>query len=515
MFRDVCRFAFVSILLLLVLQSCKQGDDSIVWPTEDHCQHICRDRNVSLSKELSSIDSLLKTKTGVCVLDDGGKSLVSRAWLSEYAEKTIDIQYFIFSMDNIGLIACDYLVRAADRGVKVRILVDDLMVDADPQDIAVLDAHPNIDIRIYNPGLNIGKNILGKIKTLATDFRGANQRMHNKTFIVDGSVVITGGRNLADEYYDFDHEYNFRDRDILVLGKEVSAVQSSFTDFWQSKWSVPVSILLSEEYPEKYDPKHYEGLKQYACDPANFWPSIRDRIDNLPQTFSTLRSSGDIVWADNVSFVSDDPGKNDGTQGLGGGGISTDTLIQLIRSAKKSINIQSPYLVTTELGRSLFADAVARGVEVRILTNSLASTDNLEAFSGYQKERDKLLEAGVRIFEFKPDAPVRKRLMTKDLQETLDFQPIFGLHAKSMVIDDEISVIGTFNLDPRSANLNTECLVIVESDIVAAKIMRHMEEEFAPENAWETTKEWNPDKEVKRSKRLKTWMRKAVPKNIL
>lgn len=142
--------------------------------------------------------------------------MVARAWLSEYAEKTIDIKYVIFSTDNIGLIACDYLIRAADRGVNVRIIVDDIMVDADVQDILTFASHENITVKIYNPGVNLGKNILGKVRKFTTDFRNANQRMHNKTFIVDGKVVITGGRNIADEYFDYYHEYNFRDSDYYL-----------------------------------------------------------------------------------------------------------------------------------------------------------------------------------------------------------------------------------------------------------------------------------------------------------
>jgi phosphatidylserine/phosphatidylglycerophosphate/cardiolipin synthase-like enzyme len=169
----------------------------------------------------------MSSKTGVYVLEDGGNALVARGWLSEYAEQSIDIQYFIFSPDNVGLIACDYLVRAADRGVKVRLLVDDIMVEAGVHEILTLDSHPNIDIKIYNPGVNLGKNIYNKLSKFSTDFRSANQRMHNKTFIVDQKVAVTGGRNMADEYFDYDHEYNFRDRDVLLIGKEVAVVLES------------------------------------------------------------------------------------------------------------------------------------------------------------------------------------------------------------------------------------------------------------------------------------------------
>ncbi len=221
------------------------------------------------------------------------------------------------------------------------------------------------------------------------------------------------------------------------------------------------------------------------------------------------------MWVNDIAFISDQPGKNDGANGLGGGGISTSALVNLVGNAKISIDIQTPYLITSEESRNLFRDAVKRGVRIRILTNSLASTDNVEAFSGYQSDREKLLETGVRIFEFRPDAANRLKIMTGELQAALDYKPIFGLHAKSMVIDRETTVIGTFNLDPRSANLNTECIVIVHSDKVSESVLVGMEEEFRFENAWETTLDYNPDSEVSNIKRLKTWTRKIIPKEIL
>jgi phosphatidylserine/phosphatidylglycerophosphate/cardiolipin synthase-like enzyme len=198
-----------------------------------------------------------------------------------------------------------------------------------------------------------------------------------------------------------------------------------------------------------------------------------------------------------------------------GGGESTDALIQLINSANESIYIQSPYLITTELSQKLFKEVVARGVAVKILTNSLASTDNLEAFSGYKRDRDKLLNTGVEIYEFKPDAAIRFEVMTGALQKQVDFTPIFGLHAKSMVIDKTIAVIGTFNLDPRSANLNTECVVIIHDNNIAENLFHTMERDLKPENAWQTTLDFNPDSEAGWVKECKVWFRGIVPKSVL
>ena len=509
-------YDLVILVSCLLLFQCKSDENSWVNESnEDFCSSIHRNDSLSLSSQLQDVDSIMQTKTGVYVLENGVNAMITRAWLSEYAEESIDIQYFIFSMDNVGLIACDYLVRAADRGVKVRILVDDIMVDAPIDQVLSLAAHKNIELKIYNPGVNLGKNLWGKLKHFATDFAKANQRMHNKTFIVDNKVVITGGRNIADEYFDYDHEYNFRDRDILLIGKGTKEVSKSFNRFWKSEISKDVKLVAKETDKAFDDTLAYTALHQYACNPENFWPQVRTRIKNLPSIFSNLKKTGQIIWTDSVTFVSDKPGKNNGASGLYGGGQSTDKLIELVAKAKKSIDIQTPYLITTAASIKLFKQVVGRGVKVRILTNSLASTDNVEAFNGYQRNRKKLLKTGVRIFEFRPDAAVRKKLMTSALQKKLDYQPIFGLHAKSMIIDKRTTVIGTFNLDPRSANLNTECLVIVENKQITDSVSKGFEIEFSKENAWETTLESNPDKKVKFGKRIKAASRRVVPTNIL
>ena len=348
------------VVFFLVIISCSSRPDIVPHATTDFCASIHRNDSISLSEELEELEDLMKVKSGVYVLEDGAGAMVTRAWLTEYAEKSIDIQYFIFSTDNVGLIACDYLVRAAERGVKIRIIVDDIMVDAGIQDVLTLDSHENISIKIYNPGVNLGKNLFEKVKKFTTDFRSANQRMHNKTFIVDRKVVITGGRNIADEYFDYDHEYNFRDRDVLLLGKVTQKVDASFGEFWDSDLSVAFSSLTDDIPKNVTDADRFDRLHEYACNPENFWPQIRERIEKLPLAFSSIKESGELVWCDDVTFVSDLPGKNDGSSGLAGGGASTSALITLIKSAKKSLDIQSPYLITTDLSRDLFSDAFAR-----------------------------------------------------------------------------------------------------------------------------------------------------------
>jgi phosphatidylserine/phosphatidylglycerophosphate/cardiolipin synthase-like enzyme len=505
----------LSLLAVVLVASCAPEAAPPQVADANFCATIHRDTAIHLAQQLQPVESLMARKTGVYVLEDGGGAMIARAWLSEYAEHTIDVQYFIFSADNVGLIAADYLVRAAERGVRVRVLVDDVLMEADGKELLALDAQPNLEIRIYNPNLHVGKKLPQRLFNVATDFRGINQRMHNKTFTVDGRIVITGGRNIADEYFDYDHDYNFRDRDVLLLGGVANRVESVFEQFWNDARSRPVGQLVSASAPDSDNAARLTWLHQYACNPANYWPQVRERVDSIPVAFESIRASGGLQWLDSVTYVSDVPGKNDGTQGLGGGGVTLDTLLDLVRQARSSITIQSPYLITTEEGRAVFRDAVKRGVEVRILTNSLASTDNLEAFSGYQRDREELLRTGVRIFEFRPDAAERTTIMTGALSRTLDHAPIFGLHAKSMVIDGHIAVIGTFNLDPRSANLNTECVTVIRSDRIAGEVLSGMEVELRPENAWETTLSSNPDAHAGLGKRFKAWTRRVVPKRIL
>ena len=312
------------------------------------------------------------------------------------------------------MIAADELLRAAERGVKVRLLIDDLLYDGDATFLSALDAHPNLEVRVYNPSINIGKTMAGKLSGLVRDYRGANQRMHNKTFIVDGQVVVTGGRNIADEYFDFSHDYNFRDRDMLMIGGAVSQVSHSFERFWNDGLVVPLRSVQKEKVDHE---AVWTQLHRFACRPENYWPEVRERARRVPERFAELVESGRLRWVDGVRFVSDLPGKNDGRADMKGGGLSTEALMDLVESAKSEVVIQTPYLVTTRVGKDLFRRAVKRGVKVKIITNSLASTDSYPAFSGYVRDREELLDTGVEIYEFKPYSAVSKKLMTSALMK--------------------------------------------------------------------------------------------------
>lgn len=453
-------------------------------------------------------------QSGVQVLDTGTEALLTRAWLVDHAQHTIEVQYFIWSTDNIGILAAEALLRAAERGVKVRVIVDDLLIDAPDKSLLALARHPNVEIRIYNPKNSVGVTLSQRLFNAVTNFRGLNQRMHDKTFMVDGKVAVTGGRNMAAEYYDYNHDFNFRDRDVLLLGGVVKNMQASFERFWSSQLSVRVEELydglgLMQKYVQADDSEVqqvYRELHAYARLPENFAPEVRAAIDAAPSAFQDIARQ--VVWC-RIDFISDLPGKNDHRIGLGGGGQTTAALAQLVEAAREQIVIQSPYLVLSGPAMELFRRVRARGVRVRINTNSLASTDNIQAFSGYRNQRDTLLKMGFEIHEYKPYPDVQRRLMQR-FAATSNKQLVFGLHAKSMVVDQKIAYIGTFNFDPRSENLNTEAGVIIHDEGLARSVQAAIEIDMEPGNSWNAASD-EPDQQVPLEKRSKVRFWQSMP----
>lgn len=245
----------------------------------------------------------------------------------------------------------------------------------------------------------------------------------------------------------------------------------------------------------------YARLRAYAGDPANFAPDVRHAVASVGGHWEgTLQ---DLHWSE-ARFLSDAPGKNDGRQGLKGSGATTEALLDVVRKARKRVVIQSPYLVLSSVGRALLRELKAKGVSVKISTNSLASTDNLQAFSGYRKQRKELLRLGADIWEFRPDAALRSQLLVRPTAQ-------LSLHAKSLVVDGETVFIGTFNLDPRSANLNTEVGVLTHDPKLAGQVEASILQDMLPENSWSARE--NPDRHAPFAKRQKMRFWKLLPLN--
>ncbi len=463
--------------------------------------------DVELQGYLAALQSQQSRKSGAYVLEKGEESLLARAWLSEQAAHSIDVQYFIWSSDNIGILAAEALLKAAERGVTVRVIVDDLMVDTDDEILLAFNAHPNVQIKVYNPRYTVGVSFIDRLINLLTGFREANQRMHDKVALFDNSVAVIGGRNMADEYYDYDHEYDFRDRDVLLTGDVAQDITSSFNTFWNSSVTASVDDLLKNEaaLPAEHIDAIYHDLHEYAANPENVLPKVQRTLTNM--TPRMLDMLDNLDWSD-IQFISDYPGKNT-TDSLEGGGRSTSALTASVQKARQRITIQSPYLVMPEGGDTLFGGIIEKGVKVRISTNSLASTDNLYAFGGYLNQREMLLNLGIEIFEFKPHPAIQKQLLER--YHLLEKEvPIFAIHAKTMVIDGETLFIGTFNFDPRSANLNTEVGALISSPRLARQVEQSIETDMQPENSW-NAKTDDPDKEAGMIKRFQALLFSLLP----
>ncbi len=452
------------------------------------------------------------SRTATVILDKGATALLSRAWLARNATKSIDVQYFIWSEDNIGILAAAELLKAAERGVKVRVLVDDFLIKADLTKLIALEKHPNINIKIYNPLHNVGVSSSKRIWNLVSQFRNANQRMHDKLAVFDGRFAITGGRNMADEYFDFNKEYSFRDRDVLVFGKSIQTMQQSFERFWQHDISQSLSDLMPSETDALKEEQRlfiYKEFNKYANNTANFSPDVKLAIESLDSKFPEVTAQKH--WSD-AEFISDLPGKNSGDQGVGGGGRTTTKLLELIQNAESEIIIQSPYVIVPDKGIELFRQKIEEGVQVKISTNSLLSTDNLMAFSGYHKVRQRLLDAGVELYEYKPN-PKNFNVLYQRLyrEEAAVKDTIFAIHAKSMVVDQKTALIGSFNMDPRSINLNTEVAMVIPNADTASLLRGLILGDMHADNSWKVSEKSNPDKSASFWKRLKLMLLKLLP----
>lgn len=495
--------------------------------------------NIIWHENIQQLEAKNIDKSGIYVLEKGEEALISRAWLVDNAKQSIDIQYFIWSTDNIGTLAAAALLRAANRGVHVRVIVDDLLVDAENEVLYALAIHPKIEIKIYNPNLNIGTSFIKKVFKTVVNFREVNQRMHNKVIIVDKKAVITGGRNMADEYFDFDHHYNFRDRDALIIGKAVKAADISFNQYWNSEYVETIEKLITKPYvtstqtddfeADDYDNKNkslttkkitaisnsaakgvYNYLQEYEADKSNFDHVMRKKINDINKDFLAIIDQ--LHWVD-AQFVSDLPGKNNESFTLRGGSLLTKELGRVISEAKSSITIQSPYLVMSWDAWNILRSAVKRGVNVSIITNSLSSTDNLLAYSGYARQRNRLLNTGFHIFEFKPNAKIRTQIINR-YADISDKPPIFAIHAKSMVIDSKISYIGSFNFDPRSENLNTEAGVIISDTALSTELEDEIKKDMLPENSWNVSKDGHSH-DAGFAKKAKIFLYKLIPMDAI
>lgn len=407
--------------------------------------------------------------SGFGLLTGGEDALAARHDLTLLAARGIDIQYYIWESDTSGRLLAASLLAAAERGVRVRVLIDDIHTKGRDFNIAALDAHPNIEIRTFNPFARRDSRNLN----LVTDFARLNHRMHNKAFIVDGAVAIVGGRNIGDDYFGLNRTVNFRDIDVLAGGPVVAEISQSFDQYWNSEWAFPITALADETpSPERAAAIRGE-LAAWAADLRDFPYRLSKTAD---EAGVALRAAlGPLAWGE-AKVVYDKPGK---AAGNGERGVA-EGLQPEIAALQKELLIEVAYFIATEQGVEMLGDLVDRGVRVRILTNSLATNDLIPGHAGYSRYREDLLRRGVELHEFRPAALAPPRSSWSPLAATSKA----SLHSKAMVLDGEKVFIGSFNLNPRSVELNTEIGVIIASAELARRVSDFMDTGVQPDSAW-------------------------------
>lgn len=413
-------------------------------------------------------------KSGFGMIRYGRVAFTTRIGMVDLAEKTIDLQVYIWESDETGRILAERLVRAADRGVRVRLLVDDMGVGASDEAIASLDAHPNIEIRIFNPFAHRGSVTLDFV----TDLSRVNHRMHNKTFITDNSFAVIGGRNVGDHYFSVNPQTNFRDLDIAAVGPVVRDISRVFDHFWQGDWSVPIAALVDRSYTDADLQAGIAHLRENIAK-GQYPYSIDADVARLQAHLTELQDG--LIWAPG-RIVWDDP------QSARETGKTNDLILALRRkldTVKHSFTIESAYFVIGEGGLNRLRGLMDRGVEVRVLTNSLVSNDVLAAHAGHANYREQLVESGAQVYELRPDAGVIKKKWTGETMA--------GLHTKALAFDGESLFIGSFNLDPRSAAINTEAGLYVESPELTAQLLAYMDEGVQPQNSYRLTLDQDGD----------------------
>ncbi|WP_432695938.1 phospholipase D family protein [Marinobacterium sp. YM272] len=408
-------------------------------------------------------------KSGFTLVREGQAAFTARLALVDLARQTLDLQYYIWSSDATGKILAERLVRAADRGVRVRVLIDDNNDAGRDLILAALDAHPNIEIRLFNPFENRGFHLWD----FATDFKRANHRMHNKILVMDNTLGIVGGRNVGDHYFNVDEESNFRDLDVFAAGPIVPEVSRTFDSFWNGSWAVPVNELVEEASGADELKQQVASLRANIATIDYPYPleanieALKSELDSILDSLSWARG---MVVHDNPERLLEKP---DGSNII-------SRLNNKLSNLDSALFIESAYFVPTDIGVARLKELSDKGVKVRILTNSLSTNDVLAAHAGYAKYRKDLLEAGVELHELKTESD---ESMSDPALFTLG-ESKAALHTKAFAFDSSSVFIGSFNLDPRSALINTELGLYIESEEVNRQLKEFMELGLSPASSY-------------------------------
>ena len=416
------------------------------------------------TKSAARIQTQGNGQDGFLLLGSGLDAFVARALLAHHAERSIDLQYYLYHRDLVGRLLLNQLIEAADRGVRVRMLIDDMDLEGRDDALIAIDSHPNIEVRVFNPF----NRKVDRMSQYVTGFGSVTRRMHNKSFTVDNQATIVGGRNIGNEYFDADPTLEFSDLDVLAIGGVVKEVSHAFDLYWNSGLSYPATTLISDHPTEAEIKALYEKLQAYIA-------------EHKDSPYLTALSESDLAtkirqkrvvyqWGDAV-VVYDLPEKISSDRDATELHLMTQ-LAPYFNAIQKELIIFSPYFVPGKVGVEFFKSLTDRGVRVRILTNSLASNDVSVVHAGYSKYRKGLLRVGVELYEMNKKLTRTQRKEKKGVGGSSKA----SLHAKSFVLDREKVFIGSLNLDPRSFYENSEIGVVITSTETAATMAEEFEQ---------------------------------------
>lgn len=435
----------ISLALCFVLSACVSLPEN--YPRDESWKVDGNDS--SFSAQLAKSETTHPGQSGAFPLGDGIEALAARVLLARAAEQSLDMQYYIWHPDTAGRLLVKELLDAADRGVRIRLLLDDLGVGAENDEgFLLLEAYRNVSVHLFNPIASRNSRLAGMI----ADPMRINRRMHNKSMTADNLLTVVGGRNIGDEYFSLSELVNFADMDVLAVGPVVEQVSDSFDIFWNSPASIPVSAFHGEIPSAEEQARARAKLDDFVAENAGPYYEAMEAV-RFPIGMALKNS--DIYWG-KITALFDQPEKALGKE--------TDLLANQLRGffgkVQEELLIVSPYFVPGKKGTETLIATAGRGVQVRVFTNSLAATDVGAVHAGYKKYRRKLLEGGVEIFEMMPQSSGNSETGRKS---TFSGSSGSSLHAKMFIFDQQRVFIGSMNLDPRSVAINTEIGLLIDS----------------------------------------------------
>lgn len=426
----------------------------------------------SLAKIIEPLKTQNPELTGYHILYEPMEAIAARLQLIDKAEKTLDLQYYIWDNDTIGSLALYKIIQAADRGVKVRLLMDDNNAKSMEAIYLALDQHQNIEVKLFNPYRFRRLRPMEMI----IDLKRINRRMHNKTFTADNQITLIGGRNMSNQYYNVSENYQFSDVDVMLVGQAVDDITHSFDEYWNHSYAYPVrQIVNHKQYTLRYDGLKSQLTQFYQSASIQNYLNLSNRSHDFNQWLS---NDVELDWV-KAQVIKDSPEK-----------IKSKAkkeehlnfqLVQRLQKPEKSVDIISAYFVPEKKGEQHLKKLAEDGVNVRVLTNSFKANDVALVHAFYAKYRESLLKSGVQLYEFLPAIPEEFQNknnieISKQLKVSLKGLSRSSLHAKMMALDDKQVFIGSFNFDPRSSNLNTEIGVILDSKPLANAVHSTMDQ---------------------------------------